>query len=290
MDKTKGREGAGMTEESRAGAGLTGLDRQAVSGLLRTRAFGRNIEVHETIGSTNTRARDLAMAGIPHGTVVIADEQREGRGRRGRSWVSPKGAGIWMSVVLRPGFKVAWASRITVIAALSVSEAVYEATGSRPMIKWPNDLIMGNKKVCGILTEIRACDADTDFVIAGIGLNVNTHTDQFPSDLARSATSIYQETGIHIDRNRLIADILNSFETLYENLARPDGFAQFRMRYRDLCITLGRRVRVCSANEEFEGTAMDITGECTLLVKLDDGTVREILSGDVSVRGIAGYI
>lgn len=269
---------------------MTDLDRQVISDWLDTRAFGRNIEVHETIGSTNKRARDLALAGAPNGTVVVADEQVDGRGRRGRSWLSPKGTGIWMSVVIRPGFEASLAPRITVIAALSVSEAVYVATGCRPSIKWPNDLIMGNKKVCGILTEIKADDSYTDYVIAGIGLNVSTRTDQFPGDLAMSATSIYEETGTLPDRNRLIADILNSFEYMYESLTQPGGFDRLRMQYRDLCLTLGRRVRISGVNEEFEAIAKDISDDCALVVELDDGTKREILSGDVSVRGIAGYI
>lgn len=269
---------------------MTDLSKQIISGGLETRAFGRTLEVHETIGSTNTRAKELALSGTPHGTVVIADEQQEGRGRRGRSWISPKGTGIWMSLVLRPDFKAIFASRITVIAVLSVSDAVLKATGIRPMIKWPNDLIMGTKKVCGILTEIKADDANTDYVIAGIGINVSSRKDQFPPELAGSASSVYQETGMHICRNLLIADILNSFEKFYDSLTGSDGFTQHRMKYRDLCTTLGKRVRIFGLNEEFEGTAVDITDDCTLKVKLDDGTEREILSGDVSVRGIAGYI
>lgn len=256
---------------------------------LTTQSIGRHVELHGSIDSTNARAKELAQGGALHGTLVIAEEQTSGRGRLGRSWISLAGMGIWMSLILRPSFLPRYASRITVITALAVADAISKVTRLRADIKWPNDIIINSRKVCGILTEIQA-DPDTiEYLVTGIGLNVNTPQDAFPEDLSRSASSLYIESGVKVERNILLARILDSFEGIYNTYEETGNFTDIMNDYKAKCITLNKRVKVFGRTEEFVGRAFDLTDNCELIVQQDDGSLRTVLSGDVSVRGIAGY-
>ena len=266
------------------------LNKVLLQYFLKTISIGRVIELHDSIGSTNMRARELAHEGALHGTLVIANEQTQGKGRMGRVWISPPETGIWMSLVLRPSLSPQDAHRITVIAALSVSNAINIITGLKAEIKWPNDIIIGSKKVCGILTEIQTEPDIIEYVVLGIGINVNAKRDDFPEELARSATSISIESEKVIDRNALIVEILKSFESLYDHYEKTGDFTDILDTYKGRCVTLNKRVKVFGRVDEFEGTAIDLSNDCALLVKLDNGIVKRIISGDVSVRGIAGYI
>jgi len=284
------------------------LNKVLLQYFLKTISIGRVIELHDSIGSTNMRARELAHEGALHGTLVIANEQTQGKGRMGRVWISPPETGIWMSLVLRPSLSPQDAHRITVIAALSVSNAINIITGLKAEIKWPNDIIIGSKKVCGILTEIQTEPDIIEYVVLGIGINVNAKRDDFPEELAHSATSLYiesEKTSLYIesektslsigsekviDRNALIVEILKSFESLYDHYEKTGDFTDILDTYKGRCVTLNKRVKVFGRVDEFEGTAIDLSNDCALLVKLDNGIVKRIISGDVSVRGIAGYI
>lgn len=286
-------DGYGIDSVSNKGYCLTEVPDRLSEALLHfhlnTKKFGQYIELHDTIGSTNARAKELALESAPHGTLVAAEEQASGRGRLGRSWVSPPGMGIWMSLILRPSFLPQFAPRITVLAAMAVAQAIRSATGLQAGIKWPNDIIINGKKACGILTEMQADPDLIEFIVVGIGINVNTPRDAFPAELMDSATSLAIESGAKLDRNHLLAELLGAFEALYDRFEKSGNFADILADYKEQCITLNRRVRVFSRTEEFEGTAVDLTDSCELMVRLDDGSMRTVLSGDVSVRGIAGY-
>jgi BirA family biotin operon repressor/biotin-[acetyl-CoA-carboxylase] ligase len=287
-------EGCRIDSVSNKGYCLTEIPDRLSEVLLRrwltTDRIGQYMELHHTIGSTNARAKELAQEGAPHGTLVAAEEQASGRGRLGRSWVSPPGMGIWMSIILRPSFLPSFAPRITVLAAMAAADAVNRVTGLKAGIKWPNDIIISAKKVCGILTEMQADPDQIEFIVVGIGTNVNIPKDGFPTEISGSATSLFIESGTKVDRNRLLADILGSFEALYNRYEKSGSFSDLLADYKLRCITLNRRVRVVGRTEEFTGTAIDLTDNCELIVRLDDGTQRTVLSGDVSVRGIAGYV
>lgn len=266
------------------------LEPALIQHYLTTKQFGRVIETHVTMDSTNTRAKELAQDGAAHGTLVTAEEQKSGRGRLGRSWESPRSLGLWMSLILRPSFSPRHAPQMTVLAGLAVVHTICKTTGLEAFIKWPNDIIVNSKKVCGILTEMQA-DLDLiDYIVAGIGINVNTPKEGFPRELRNSATSLKLELGAHIDRCRLSAELMAVFEGLYERCLAAGNFSEILNEYKSKCITLGRQVRVTGPSETFEGTAADLTDDFQLLVETKTGELRGVFSGDVSVRGIAAYL
>lgn len=257
---------------------------------LTAQKLGRVIELHDTIGSTNTRAKELAQEGAVHGTLVSAEEQQAGRGRLGRAWNSPPGVGLWMSLILRPGFPPGFAPRMTVLAGLAVLRAIDAVTGLKASIKWPNDIIINSKKVCGILTEMQADPDLIEYVIVGIGMNVNTPEDGFSEEIRGSATSLFLESGRRVDRCRLSAAVLDELEVLYHEYEKTTDFTGIMQEFTENCITLGHHVRVVSTAGEWEGEAVGLTEGCELIVKLADGTRQVVFSGDVSVRGVAGYL
>lgn len=286
MDKSQqiGNQGLG-------GLAYTGsLDETLIRKRLSANKIGRSIKLFDSIDSTNKKAKKMAAKGAIEGSIIIANEQVEGKGRLGRTWVSKKDTGIWMSIILRPEFAPIHAAKLTVISALAVSQALYGMIGQRMLIKWPNDLVMNGRKICGILTGLSADRGKIHYAIVGIGINVSSRRGDFPPELAESASSILLETDRIVDRNELVAEILNSFEELYLQFTRTGDFTGHRAAYRELSVTLGKRVRVLRPEQEFEGLAIDLTDTCTLLVRQDDGRTREVLAGDVSIRGTGGYI
>ena len=185
-----------------------------LASMLHTQWIGTRLEYFDETDSTNIRARKLAEEGAPHGTLVVADRQTAGKGRRGKSWVSPAGTGIWMSMVLRPVMSPMSASMLTLIAGLSVVRGVKESTGLEAMIKWPNDAVLNGKKICGILTEMSTEVECIRYVIPGIGINVNI--DDFPEEIRATATSLKLEAGRSIKRSLVIAAVADSFEYYYD--------------------------------------------------------------------------
>lgn len=266
------------------------LEPALIQHYLTTKHFGRALEVHETINSTNTRAKELAQSGAEHGTLVLAEEQKSGRGRLGRSWESPGGLGLWMSLILRPSFPPRFAPRMTVLAGLAAVQAILKVTGLEALIKWPNDIIINSKKVCGILTEMQADPDLIDYIVVGIGMNVNTPKEVFPPELRDLATSLKLEGERHIDRCKLLAALLAVFEELDNRYLSTGNFSEVLDEYKEKCITLGRTVRVTGPTEVFEGTALDLTDDFELVVEAKNGEIRKVFSGDVSVRGVAGYL
>lgn len=261
-----------------------------IASRLTTRWAGRNLIYYPKTDSTNTRARQEANQGAEEGTLIVADCQEMGKGRRGRGWESPEGKNIYMSLVLRPSLSPANASAVTLVMALAAAEGIKNACGLECRIKWPNDLVLGGKKICGILTEMSAELECIHWIVAGIGINVNI--DSFPEEIVDTATSLKIEKGgtAGINRSSIIAEIMKSFEKYYESFMETGDLALMLEEYDRNLANKGRRVRVLAPKNSYEGTALGITKTGELLVEMDDGEIRKVLSGEVSVRGIYGYI
>lgn len=257
-----------------------------VSQYLATNFIGRNYIYKASIHSTNDMAKEIS-ADVQNGTVIVAEEQLSGRGRMGRTWVSPKGCGIWMSIILKPNMNPQDAVKLTQVAAVSVVCSIIKTANMDAGIKWPNDIIINGKKVCGILTEMNSEIDKINYVVIGIGLNVNQS--EFPDDLKDKATSLYLEKGSKIDRKLLTAGILNYFEQYY-NKYLEEGFASIRNLCIEKSVTIGKQVRVVSTDGELMGQAIGIDHNGNLIVKMQNGENTVIISGDVSVRGILGYV
>lgn len=254
-----------------------------VQSRLQTQRLGRWIEHHDSIGSTNQRAKVLAVEGAPEGTVVVAEEQLAGKGRLGRTWISPHAEGLFASVILRPPLAPREAPKLTLMTAVAVQRAIAEVCGLQARIKWPNDLELGGKKVCGILVELGTELDAVGYVVVGIGINANLRLELLPEDVRERATSLAHELGRPVERPALLASVLAYMEALYDQVLRH-GFATVIELNRRLSSTLGHRVRVLAPGGEWEGLACDIDGDGALVVRTDDGAVRRVHSGEVSIR------
>lgn len=243
----------------------------------------------DSIDSTNTRARELARQGAPHGTVLIADRQTGGRGRRGRSFHSPAGVGIYMSAILRFHCAPQEIMHLTCAAAVAMCEAVESATGLRPGIKWTNDLVLGKRKIAGILTELGFGSGGTvDFAVIGIGMNCCQRPCDFPEDIRSIAGSLASVSGREIDRARVAAAMMDALYWMDRELL--DEKASVLERYRARCITIGQEVALVRGDEIRHGRALDIDPAGALVVAFSDGHTEAVNSGEVSVRGMYGYV
>ncbi|WP_372995110.1 biotin--[acetyl-CoA-carboxylase] ligase [Lutispora sp.] len=258
--------------------------------LLKTKFIGRDIIYLDSVDSTNSYGKRMAEGDFWDGTVIIAEEQTSGRGRLGRDWVSPKGKGIWMTIMLKPDIKPNLASQVTLIAAVAVLKAIKSIYNMDIMIKWPNDLVVNGKKVCGILTELGAEIERINYLCVGIGINANSEESDFINKALDTATSIKIATSIKVERKELIARILTVFENYYSLFLEKGSIGFMIEEYKKYLINIGKEVRLITKNEEIQAKAEDITNEGHLLVRLKDGTLKEISSGEVSVRGIYGYV
>ena len=241
----------------------------------------------DTVDSTNTYAKELAKQGAPHGTVILADHQTGGRGRMGRSFSSPKGLGIYCSVILRPHAEPSGLLHLTPMMAEAARRAVMEATGLSPQIKWVNDLVVNGRKLCGILTEMGLKGAKTDYVIVGVGINCNQKTEDFPAELQKIATSLSMELGKEADRETVMEALLHQIENASAELENPKRWMD---AYRKNCITLGKEVQIIRGEEVRRGVAEDMDDTGALLIRLSDGSRERVESGEVSVRGLYGYL
>ena len=244
----------------------------------------------DTIDSTNTRAKELTALGAPHGTVLIADHQTGGRGRRGRSFHSPAGTGIYLSVILRPECAPTELMHLTCAAAVAMCDAVEISCGIRPGIKWTNDLVVGQRKLAGILTELGlAPGGRVDYAIIGIGLNCSQEESDFPEEIRGIAGSLHSVLGTEIDRARVAAAMIDALWAMDRTLLT--GKDALISQYRSDCITLGKRISIVTADgASRHGTALDIDSEGALIVRLDNGSVETVSSGEVSIRGMYGYV
>lgn len=244
----------------------------------------------DSIDSTNTHAKELAAQGAPHGTVLIADHQIGGRGRRGRSFHSPAGTGIYMSVILRPECSPAQLMHLTCAAAVAMCNAVEASVLIRPGIKWTNDLVFDCRKLAGILTELTIAPTGTvDHVIIGVGINCCQSESDFPEDIRSIAGSLHSVTGKIIDRAAVAASMIEAFYHMDKTLFSEK--AALLDQYRRDCITLGKEISVVKADGSIRhGTALDIDADGGLLVRFSTGETETVNSGEVSVRGLYGYV
>ena len=252
---------------------------------LETEMLGRNAFCYETVDSTNEEAKRQALAGAPGGSLFIAEQQTGGKGRLGRNWVSPAGTGMWFSILLRPGVLPLRIAATTLLAGVAVCGAIREITGCEAMIKWPNDIVAGTRKICGILTEMSAEMERVEFVVIGIGINANTTA--FPEALQSKATSIRLETGKPVRRVALLQEILRRLEKLLKEnaVALTPAFLE---SYRSMCASLGRLVGFQRDGRRMTGTAADISPEGELIVRLSDGSLETVFSGEVNIQGFYG--
>ena len=267
---------------------LTCVDTGNTTGIIR------EVVYYDETDSTNNEAKRAAERDdAADGTLYITESQTGGRGRRGRNWVSPAGSGIWMSLLLRPDIAPVNASMLTIVAAMAVQEAIHKVLtedghDAECRIKWPNDIVLNKKKVCGILTEMSAEMDSIHYVVIGIGINVNT-TD-FDESIKDMATSIYLGTGKKVKRSNIIAAFSHSFKKYYEAFLKTQDLTYIVDRYNELLINKGRTVKAIYANKELVGEALGINKDGELIIKTEDGCETAIRAGEVSVRGLYGYV
>ena len=259
-----------------------------IKSLMHTEWVAKEVLYFDTIDSTNTKAQELAEKGYPSGTLVVADKQESGKGRRGRSWVSPSGTGIFMTLMIKPDINPNNASMLTLVAALAVAKAITSVTGEEAMIKWPNDIVVNSKKVCGILTEMNAQFDYINHIVVGIGINV--HNESFPEEISQMASSLLIEAGgKRFHRAQIIAETMSYFEQYYDIFLKTQDLSALVREYDELLVNRNKSVRVLDPKEPFDGKAMGITPKGELIV--DTWESRKLVSsGEVSVRGIYGYV
>jgi len=256
------------------------LLRQEIMAHLRTLSFGRHLILLDEVGSTQEALRELAEAGAPEGTLVIAERQTEGRGRMGRQWLSPPGKGIWMSLLLRPLIPLPQIPQLTLLAAVAMHRAITRKTGLDIGIKWPNDLLIGGQKISGILMESAAEEARVKYVLAGIGISVNLDAEDFPPDIRPKATSLKLAAGREWDRPRIVAEVLDEFEKLYE-IYLNEGFSPIRTLWEMNAVTLGKPAVLNTPEGTVEGVPETLDDAGGLVVRMPDGKLRVFYSADV---------
>ncbi|MCM3756887.1 biotin--[acetyl-CoA-carboxylase] ligase [Sporosarcina aquimarina] len=254
----------------------------AVQQFLQTENYGRIIHHVESCPSTQILAHEEAQNGAADGTVIIADEQTAGKGRLSRPWSSVAGKGIWMSVITRPRLTPQQAPQMTLVAAVAIVRAIEELTTVTPTIKWPNDILVGGRKLTGILTELQADPDRVKAIILGIGMNVNQQSEEFPEEIRSIATSLCIEEGQPISRAKLAAKVLDYLE-LYVALYVEKGFAPIKLLWEGYADSIGKRVRISTLQDTYEATAKGISEDGRLEVELDDGTIRGIYSADIHI-------
>lgn len=264
------------------------IDEAALRPYLHTKWLGRQIYFKPEMDSTNIQAKRLGEDGEEHGTVVITEHQTAGRGRRGKNWVSPVGVNCYFSILLRPEVLVDRASMITLVSALALAKTIQQVTGLDTMIKWPNDVIANGKKLCGILTESSTDLEYINYVVVGIGININ-QTD-FPEEIRDMASSICLETGTQVIRAELLAAFLNAFERYFEIFIETEDLSRLADEYNFLLVNRDKEVKIVEKNRERILTAIGIDKTGRLLVKDAKGKQEAIVSGEVSVRGLYGYV
>ncbi|MDF2813864.1 MAG: biotin--[acetyl-CoA-carboxylase] ligase [Paenibacillus sp.] len=247
---------------------------------LQTRVMGRSLKLYDEVDSTQIVAQRLAEEGAGEGTLVIAEQQNAGRGRMGKPWHSPKGKGIWMSLVLRPTIPIHFTPQLTLLTAVAVCRAIRKVTALPVAIKWPNDLLIEKRKICGILLESTAEDERLRYVIAGIGISVNLEEDDYPEHLKTIATSLRLASGHKVDRIQIIKHVWEEFEALYD-LYQEKGFEPIRTAWEALTMSLGSTVRANTPKGPIEGTALSIDEMGALVVKLADGEIVKLYSAEI---------
>lgn len=289
--RIKGLREGGYTIEARPNKGYrlspsttTPYTAVAISSLLTTDTIGRNLHFHDTLDSTNTRARELAADGAIEGTVVVADTQSNGRGRRGRQWHSPANVNLYTSIILRPDMPPERAPTITLLCAVALAEAMERfVTPKRPSVKWPNDILINGKKVAGILTEMNSEPDKIHHIIVGMGVNLNMEASALPTELSEIATSLREVSGKTIDMAKFTAELYSSLEKWY-TLCLLKGFKPVLDKWQSYFDRVGTEIKVSgqAAGSSQEGICMGIDDDGALLIKTGSGVVERVVSGDAN--------
>lgn len=253
---------------------------QQIKDGLTTRWLGKTIHWYDAVESTNLIAIEMAKQGAPEGTAVLANEQLSGRGRGVRSWHSPAGVGVYCSIVLRPKMAPSKGQLITLMTSVSIVKAIAQRTGLSPRVKWPNDILINNRKVAGILLESRVSGAQIGYVVLGFGINVNNDSADLPEDIRVKASSLLLELKKPVDRSTLVVEIFSELERIYDIFQRHD-FSLILEQWRHYSATLGQRVRIWQKDKTTEGIALDLTEDGGLLLKLEEGKQVVVHAGDV---------
>lgn len=264
------------------------INQAEIQSQLCSKWLGQRLDYFPCLDSTNTYLKEAAAKAAPYGTVAVADRQTAGKGRLGRSWSSPTGCSVYMSYLLRPDIAPVHASRLTLVAALATARAIEDVTGLSAGIKWPNDIVINKRKVCGILTEMSADMDRIESVVIGIGVNVNMT--QFDEELLDKATSLRIEGGETVSRSTLIVRMLARFEEYYEQFVITEDLRAMLSEYNDRLVNRGKEVRIVERQKEWKAVAKQMDADGELVVQLADGTMKKVISGEVSVRGIYGYV
>lgn len=272
------------------------FDQRDIESRLSGKIMGRSLFFFDETDSTNAQAKQAAEKNMPHGALFVADHQTSGRGRRGRVWDSPAGKNIYFTLLLRPQIMPNQASMLTLVMAMAVtsgirknlSDGTYDV--AKVGIKWPNDIVIDGKKVCGILTEMSlTTEMDSiQYVVIGVGINVGLQS--FDEEIATKATSLEEAWGRKFLRSKLLADIVEAFESYYDRFMQEKSLMGFVKEYNDSLLNMDRQVRVLDPKGEFDGVAKGITDTGELIVQCPDGTLHNVYAGEVSVRGIYGYV
>ena len=253
---------------------------------IHTKWAGKTVHFAREIDSTNLWIKRLAKEGASEGTLALAEFQSAGRGRLGRSWEVPEGTSVMMSILLRPKFEPQYAPTLTLVMGMAVAKAV-KSLGFDVSIKWPNDVVVSHKKICGILTEMGVRDGKIDYAVIGVGINVNIK--EFPEEMVDKATSLYLESGKEFDRSQIPGLVMEAFEKYYEKFAATCDLSGLKEEYESILANYNQPVRVL-AKEPYEGVARGITDGGELLVEKTDGTIVAVSAGEVSVRGLYSYV
>lgn len=249
---------------------------------IKTTVIGKEILIFDEVKSTNDLTMEFAAKGSKEGLVVVAESQQHGKGRLGRQWISPKGVNIYASFLLRPEIPPVNAPVLTMMASLAAAEAISNTTGLDARIKWPNDILVNQKKISGILTEMNAEEEKINYVVIGIGINVNMKNEDFPENVRIPATSVMDSLGRKFDRSKLLCSLIESMDSNYEYL-RKKGVMSVMSKWRPLCITLNKMIKVTSAGGTITGVAEDVTKEGGLVIRIGEDSKKVIYSGDVTV-------
>ena len=260
---------------------------ETISQAINTKWAGKTVHFAKETDSTNSWIKRLAKEGAEHGTLAVAEFQSAGRGRFDRKWEAPEGSSIMMTLLLRPEFSPQYASMLTLVMGLAVAQAV-EELGFEVSIKWPNDVVISRKKICGILTEMGKNGVKINYVLIGVGINVNLK--EFPEEMQDKATSLILESGQEYDRNQVISLVMKYFEVNYEKFVQTCDFTHLLEDYHKILANLNQPVRVLDGSRSFEGICRGLDEKGELLVEKQDKEIAKVSAGEVSVRGLYSYV
>jgi len=264
------------------------MSKAEIESLVDTKWAGKNVVYYDEIDSTNNRAKEAGDNGAAHGTLFVADMQMAGKGRRGRVWKSPSGSSIYMTILLYPDIPPVKAPQLTLLMAIAVAEGIQEVTGLETKIKWPNDIVVNGRKICGILTEMSTEIDYINHVTVGVGINVNLT--EFPEEIRKTATSLRLECGHIVKRAPLIAAIMKRMEENYEIFLKTGDLTGLMDKYSEMLVNKDRDVMILGAKEQYRAHAIGINQTGELIVRKEDGSEEAIYAGEVSVRGVYGYV